>query len=314
MARHLIVGAGASFAECQAATLPERLCLPLMNNFARKLWDDYNPAPLLLAYLGSENIEIPKNGDAREIFFDLERSRPSQINVERFFEFAWHNEEFFPGEWENLIYHGILSPMIFILSQGLWKNGIENCKLQLTPKVATRLNSRDIVVNLNYDTLFEIGLNQAGKHLTFSPNKPTRDSILIAKPHGSINMIINKSLSAFAFGDLNWPGSPQPSDGSANYIGFVPPRLNKNFKDHPISTEILRPIRENAPSTVTFWGIGCTNSDVDLDSIFEQWCRAAKQIEIVNPDGAIFLEFTKRYGMKTRHFDNVQAWLDASSV
>lgn len=314
MVRHLIVGAGASFAECQAAKLPEQLCLPLMSNFARKMWDDYNPAPLLLAYLASENIDIPKNGDAREIFFDLERNRSSQINVERFFEFSWENKGLFPGEWENLIYHGILSPIIFILSQGLWKNGIENCNLQLSPIVATRLNPKDIVVNLNYDTLFEIGLNQTGKHLTFSPNKPSQDSILIAKPHGSINMVINKSLSAFAFGDLSWPGSPQPADGSANYIGFVPPRLNKNFKDHPISTEILRPIRENIPSTVTFWGIGFTNSDVDLNSMFEQWCQVAKKIEIINPDRSIFLEFTKRYGLKMRQFDNVQTWLDGGNV
>jgi hypothetical protein len=49
MTRHLVIGAGASFAECKAASLPDEFCLPLIGNFARKLWKDYNPVVVLRA-------------------------------------------------------------------------------------------------------------------------------------------------------------------------------------------------------------------------------------------------------------------------
>jgi hypothetical protein len=82
--RLLIVGAGASYAEGLTAGLPEELCLPLITNFARRLWSDYNPAQLLAAYLRQEGYE--PTPDPRDLFFRLEEK--AKINIERFFEFA----------------------------------------------------------------------------------------------------------------------------------------------------------------------------------------------------------------------------------
>ncbi len=309
MVRHLIVGAGASYAECKAANLADELCLPLINNFGQKMWADYNPVLLLHAYLNANGINVPADTDARTDFFELERTRRHEFNIELFFEYAWRERFRFPGEWENLIYHGILNPLVFLLSQGLWSKGIIDAPLQLSPNVARRLNAGDVILDLNYDTLFEIGALQAGKQITFLPNTPSQSSLWVAKPHGSINMVVNNERHSFAFGDLDWPGSPQPSDGSKNYAGFIPPRFNKNFSEHPVARTILASLNGSKPAIVTFWGVGFTDSDIDLSELYAAWCVEAKAIEVINPDRQISEILEKRFGNKVQHFGGVESWL-----
>lgn len=180
--RLLVVSAGASYAETEKAGLPEQLRTPLMTNFAERMWRDYNPHYLLSAYI--RNLGHDPGGDAREAFIALEKS--GAANVERFFEYAYNhrdlvvpgNEHFQPStEYENLLLHGILNPLVFLLVDGLFKHGVETTPLPLTQTVAGRLEPGDTVLNLNYDTIFEIGAEQAGHELVFLPNKPTKASL-----------------------------------------------------------------------------------------------------------------------------------------
>lgn len=309
MARHLIVGAGASYGECKAANVPEDLCLPLIKNFARKMWADYNPAAFLISYLHAGDVTVPADGDARELFFELESTRSSEFNIELFFEFAWNERHRFPGAWENLTLHGILNPLVFLLSQGLWSKGIVDAPLQLSPKVASQLEGGDVVLSLNYDTLFEIGASQAGKKITFLPNVPSKDAVWIAKPHGSFNMVVDEQKGSFAFGNLDWPGSGQPANGARNYAGFIPPRFNKKFSDHPWAGMILKPIWDLKPTIVTFWGVGFTKSDADLTELYSRWCRPSEAIEVINPSREVFDIVRSEFGDKVRHFTTVEEWL-----
>jgi hypothetical protein len=205
--------------------------------------------------------------------------------------------------------HGILNPLVFLLSQGLWSKGIADAPLQLSPKVAGKLSGGDVVLDLNCDTLFEIGAEQAGKRITFLPNLSPLDSIWIAKPHGSINMVVNREKGSFAFGNLDWPGSPQPADGGRNYVGFIPPRFNEKFDDHPAAGVILKPIQNLNPTVVTFCGVGFTKSDADLTGFYTQWCKTSERIEVINPDQNVSMTLKSEFGEKVLHFDGVEEWL-----
>ena len=55
-----------------------------MKNFAEKMWRDYNPHYLLSAYL---------RDFGHETFIALEKAQ-SQVNVERFFEYAYNHRDF----------------------------------------------------------------------------------------------------------------------------------------------------------------------------------------------------------------------------
>jgi hypothetical protein len=309
MTTHLIVGAGASFAECKGAGLPEEACLPLISNFAEKMWADYSPVVVLSAFLAERGVETSPNSDLRALFFELENQ--GKANVEQFFEFAWNERQRFPGEWENLTYHGILRPMIDILSAGLWSTGIRGAPLKLSPTLAGTLTGGDVVLDLNYDTLFELGAEQAGKTLTFLPNKPAAGSILVAKPHGSLNMVVNEQRGSFTFGSLDFPGNAQPADGSRNYAGFVPPRLNKSYSQHPAASTILKSLTNLRPAVTTFWGVGYTDSDIDLMNLYAEWCDASNTIEVINPSKAVCDVVRVKHGDKVRHFESVEHWLVA---
>ena len=184
--RLLVVGAGASYAEAEQVGLPEELRPLLMKNFAEKMWREYNPHYLLSAYL--HEIGQDPGTDARQSFIALEKSQPL-VNVERFFEYAYNHRDFVvpghehfqpPSEYDNLLLHGILNPLVFLLVDGLFDQGVETAPLRLARAVASRLQPGDAVLNLNYDTIFELGAEQAGHELVYLPNKPTSASLIIS--------------------------------------------------------------------------------------------------------------------------------------
>lgn len=305
--RILIVGAGATYAEALAAGLPEDLCPPLIANFAQKLWSDYNPSELLASYLSYEGYEVKE--DPLVLFFRLEQMPAGHVNIERFFEFAYANKNQFPGAYENLIYHGILNPLVFILLQGLWKAGdIMKCPLPCTVAVASKLQPGDAVINLNYETIFDIGAIQAGHDLVFLPNALNNNKLTVCKPHGSFNMVVNEEKKAFAFGKLDWPGTPQPADGSKNYVGFIPPRLKKSYRQHWVSSMILEPTRTFHPHVLTFWGVGLTESDTDLLELYRSWSKSAEKVEFINPSRAAMLRAEKLIGKPIEHFVELTQW------
>ena len=211
--KHLIVGAGASLAEALALGNPPDVCPPLIRDFARKTWSNYTPHPLLEAYLrdlGHSDL----GHDPRELFFELEES--GDVDIERFMEFAWANRDrqwqvdttnLPPGYisglriesagsgslstvpdgadsfWENLLYHGIGSPLSFLMSQCFFENGKGWRKLELSRSVGEQLAPGDLVLNLNYDTVFELALMQLGCQFVYSPNMPSENQLSVCKPH-----------------------------------------------------------------------------------------------------------------------------------
>ncbi len=285
-----------------------------MWNFARQLWFDYNPHFLLSAYLRSLGHDA--GSDARAKFIELEKAG-DQVNIERFFAFAYQlrhlvlpgNENFVPSsEYENLLLHGILSPLTFILIQGLLRPKADGAvDLPLARRVAARLRPDDLVVNLNYDTIFELGAEQAGHQLSFIPGSSESGRLSIAKPHGSFNLFINKSQDGFWFSPTLFAGGIQPGDGSSNFAAFVPPRFGKTYAQHPVAAAIIQPLHSVEPWVVTFWGIGLTDSDTDLLDLFRFWSRRAA-VEFVNPDKQAAYRASALLGVPVCYFRSLEDW------
>ncbi len=313
--RLLVVGAGASYAEAQNAGLPEGLRPPLMKDFAARMWRDYNPHFLLSAYL--RQLGHDPGDDARERFIALEKVQAREISIERFFEYAYNhrnwvapgNQDFHPpSEYENLLYHGILNPLVFLLVDGLFKHGVETTPLLLTQTIVGHLHPGDTVLNLNYDTIFEIGAEQAGHKLVFLPNKPTKDCLAVSKPHGSMNLFVDPEQRSLYFARPLFAGSVQPGDGSTNYAGIVPPRLNKQYAQHPAAHIIIEATKSIEPTHVIFWGVGLTDSDKDLLDLYRSWCRSANQVDFINPSVAHVEAARDLLDVSARQYNNVADW------
>ena len=307
--KHLIVGAGATFAEALALGNPVEKCPPLIRDFARKMWENYTPHPYLEEYLRRIGHPEFDPRDPRILFFEL--GEKGMTNVERFMEFVWENRDArFPvsetppagyisglhirmsgtsygpeGErpatfWDDLQYHGIGNALTFYLIQCFHENGAGFRSLELTKSVAAKYGGGDLILNLDYDTVFEIALNQIGRGFVYAPNQSKEDELIVCKPHGSINLVTNER--AFTFGQPEWWGIPEPQ-GFRSFSGFVPPRLNKKYAQHPTAKMILDVARNRHPRHVAMWGVGLTDSDADLIDLYSAWVKRARSVDIINP-------------------------------
>ncbi len=354
----LVIGAGASYAELKNLGIKEELRLPLMSNFARKTWKEFNPHPFLDKYLEEKGYSVLSE-DGREMFYALEAE--NKVNVEEFFEFCWINREhswdwsnnqevkkigfvadmknadgtsqgilpkdflkgirmlsdtsttlkFEMGEadfWDNLLREGIGRPFSESLMHCFHPNDVK--QLTLTKKMISSLNYGDIVISLNYDTLFEIALSQANKLFAYSPNVLS-NSVMVCKPHGSLNFSIkiipNSGELQLTTGSPFWWGSPEmpQSHGGYSYLGLIPPRLNKTYEQNPISKEMLDSIKKLCPESVSFWGVGLTKSDLDLCEVFKNWDNAGNNLEVnvINPDSRVINKFQEIFqSKKLNHF------------
>jgi hypothetical protein len=311
--RALVVGAGASIEEAIRAGAPIDLWPPTIENFAKKLWD--TPPNSFFNYWLPDYFQahgIDPGNDPTSRFIDLCGAPQSQINVERLFEFCWVNKGTkFDGDWENLIHHGILNPMTFLLSQAFYKNGVGIKQLQAGQLVAGHLNDGDIVLSLNYETLFEIAATQCGRTLTYAPNTPTNESILVVKPHGSMNLLADER--SFWFAQPDCIGALPSSDNNfRSWRAIVPPRFNKSYVQHPIAKRILDSIQSAAPSTLTFWGVGLTDSDTDLMAIYRRWAVTASRIEVVNPGSVVRNKVATFLKKDVLWFSSIEDWLSQS--
>ena len=225
--KHLIVGAGATFAEARALENPVEKCPPLIRDFARKMWENYSPHPYLEEYLRQIGHPDFDPRDPRILFFELEER--GVTNVERFMEFVWENRAanlpvsetppagFISGFrirmssathapqaeppvtfWDDLQYHGIGSALQLYLIQCFRENGAGIRSLELTKSIAAQYGSGDLILNLNYDTVFELALQQIAQPFVYAPSQPKENELLVCKPHGSINLVVNDR--GFAFG------------------------------------------------------------------------------------------------------------------
>jgi hypothetical protein len=307
--RLLIVGAGASYAECKAAGLQDSQCMPLMKHLSRKLWSEFSPTPFLEKFL--EEIGTPgpwKN--PIEVFHELELKTPNLI--EKFFAYAWaHRDEFhtqYSRCWDDLMHHGLLNPLIHILVTGLLANNPAN-KLPLSESVTRLLEPDDLVLNLNYDLIFDVALKNAGKEAVYSPNARQPGRIWAFKPHGSFHLAVNEEKKSFYFSQVEFMGSAQPSDGARTYLGFIPPRFKKSFSQHPHAEMIIAPLLKFKPDIISFWGVGSPESDADLFEVYNSLCSTASRIEYVNPSEEDALRFEMLLGRKITHLKSVGQWL-----
>jgi hypothetical protein len=233
-ARLLVVGAGASIEECIRGGIPVEDRFPSIGNFARQLWRDDEGisaanqfvGPYLLAAawaLGSNPLDTFKRLEAI-----------GETNVERFFAWGWSTIRVYaPSRWRDLIKWCLFEPFNFLLMKNFWVNGAIK-PLNAGLLVAARLEPDDIVLNLNYDVLFDIALRQHGFSLTYAPNRTDRSSLLVCKPHGSFNLYVNTRREIFAFGDpldlTSGVRTPDDEEGVwENEPGYVPPRFGKDY-------------------------------------------------------------------------------------
>ena len=333
--RHLIIGAGATLAEAMDHGCSPEFHPPLIRDFARKTWMNYSPHPVLEAYL-HELGYTDFGDDPRALFYQLEEE--GTANIERFLEFAWvnRNRPWMPdlakvlpgfisgckiieaggshvqdapdageGFWDNLLYHGVGSPLQFLMLQCFYENERGWKDFALSKRVVAVLSPGDLVLNLNYDTVFELALRQVNRPFAYSPNAPKPDQILVCKPHGSLNMVSNEQ--GFTFGQPEWLGMPQPQ-GFQSYTGLIPPRLNKSHSQHPMARMILDPVAARAPERLTIWGVGLTESDVDLAEIYRAWASHARVIEVINPDQEVVERVRTLVSCKVIHFSSVTEW------
>lgn len=344
MVRCLVVGAGASVAEGLEFGLPFEQCPPLVSDFAAKLWREFNPHPILDRFLASCGYEV-QNRDGRPLFRQLERNplTRERVNIEKFFEFAWRhrNKSWKPdmapdgslpadyiygfvianeapnavtvnsnisSSWHNLMLHGVGSPLQHILVTQFYENGSRLRQLRVGQSVGKALQPGDVVLSLNYDTLFELALHQIGVLFSYAPNIIAPGEISVCKPHGSLNLVVDDRKSYFCFGRPEWLGVPAPQ-GTVSFSGLLPPRYHKRYEQLPISKKIMRPILDLCPHAVTFWGVGFTSSDVDLLEIYRRWTRSCERVEVINPDGAVAVAAEELLYKKVYCYADVRSWL-----
>lgn len=309
--RILVVGAGASIEEARRANAPEEFWPPTVKNFAKKMWNSSHNQFFnywLPEYLSEQGID-PGN-DPTTVFTELTGDSESVINIERLFEYCWVNKgKKFEGDWENLIYHGLINPLNFLLLMSFYKNGAGINQLEAGKLVSGRLDDGDMVLNLNYDTLFEIAAIQGGRQITYVPNEFKGEGLLIAKPHGSLNLLADEKT--FWFANPNCIGAlPSSADNFRNHRAIVPPRFNKTYAQHDIARTIFEGIVNLRPDTMTFWGVGLTDSDVDLVGIYKAWVASACALEVIDIDAAVAGKAKKIFGAGVQYFPSIEEWLE----
>ena len=309
--RHLVTGAGASIAQAINSGVATEKWPPTMNNFAKKTWEK-SPAPFLSLFLRSKSIDAPEDEDPREIFYALEAQ--GTTNIEEFMEFSWRIKDTLPecqpgwSWWNNLMRHSVGDPIALLINQAFWGNGVECVDLDLTKQVLSKFSSEDLVLNLNYDTLIEIALMQAGTLFAYLPNRAGPEFLPVCKPHGSLNMAFTDESFAFGQPDNLWPLFTT-GDNRRAFTGLIPPRSNKSYKQMPMAKIILDGVSERRPSSIVFWGIGLTGSDVDLNEIYKSWSERVDFIDVINPDLSVGEQIEFITGVSTRRYEAAEDWL-----
>ncbi|MEE8261136.1 MAG: hypothetical protein V3R83_01525 [Gammaproteobacteria bacterium] len=308
--RILVIGAGASIEEARRVNAPEEFYPPTVANFAEKMWDGPHNQFFnywLPDYLADHGID--PESDPTSVFIKLAKEPDRGINVERLFEYCYANKgKKFQGDWENLIYHGVLNPLTFLLSMVFYENGVGIQQLKAGQLVAGKLDDGDLALNLNYDTLFEIAATQLGLQITYVPNEFSGKGILVAKPHGSINLLADETSFRFAQPD-SIGAVPSSADNYRNYRAIVPPRFNKSYDQHPIARIIFDNVVTLRPEIMTFWGVGLTDSDVDLIELYTTWLESTSVVEVINPNTGAAHRAEMIFKRHVKRYPTIEEWL-----
>lgn len=331
MNRLLVIGSGATVEECkQSGNRPNDpdWLFPVTRNFCSKL---FNPTSEVLlrttaSYLEDRGIAFdPKRRNLRVgnsftgddmrrspigTFLELEARIPEQHNIERLCEHAWHAFGNEPEFWTAFVHDGIYLKLFARFTEQF---GLGPGKSMVAGrKVAQILISGDVVLNLNYDIAFDLALKQIGKIFCYAPEvKP--DTISVLKPHGSFNFYVNPKNGNCSFEEPDQiPGSvgiPDPEGGIFfPQHGIIPPRLNKSYEQHPASQMILSTGRPFFPKVVTFWGVGLTDSDIDLLAVYQESTKKADSVEFINPCVEAYRTAVSLLSIKIVHFQSLDQW------
>jgi hypothetical protein len=289
----------------------QRVCA----SYLEALGIQYDPSVLQAheSAKGGQASSYSTQGSPRFVYRRLEAENPSKHNVERLFEHAWRHHASDDDFLDALMWDGVFA---YLFNESITQFGFPSQQMRrLTSGVAVaeRLFSGDCVLNLNYDVVFDLALRQARRYFSYAPQL-WRDSILVFKPHGSFNLFVNRLMQAFVFGDPSRiRGSyafRDPSGGVwSSAAGFVPPRLHKEYAQHPIAAQILAGIDSVRPDVVTFWGVGLTDSDVDLLDIYRAMSQKASRVEFINPDVAAHSRAQNLLGVSIQHDSTLDSWL-----
>ena len=279
----IIVGAGASIEECLRSGNSSPLMFPTLKNFAETMWSDWRPEPFLSSYVASLVDGSATSDDPLTIFLRLENA--GATNVERFFEYCWeHRSLYDPMAWNDMLYGCFALPITTIMGQKLFDNGRGWRNFRAAESVIKTLHVGDLVISLNYDIIFDIAIERSGKKFGYLPMDGHEQTVLLAKPHGSIHMLVNEREGSFAFAQpTSWGGGTHAGEANLS-ASILPPRLNKSYRDVPIARLIVEAASRYKPSSLSFWGVGFTDSDLDLNELYRKLANTTRKIELINPD------------------------------
>lgn len=120
-------------------------------------------------------------------------------------------------------------------------------------------------------------------------------------------MIVSKD-GRFAFSQPEAAGAS--IEGWTCFIGLIPPRLNKKYSQHPISEQIIENLKSHPkPNILTFWGVGITESDIDLNEIYTDWSISADTIEVINPDKQVSDKVSHLLSKKVDWYPSIDEWV-----
>lgn len=317
--RLLVVGAGASFAEGNVSSANPNTTkpFPLLRNFAATVFGNTVALQAVVAsYLTDLSITFAATGPFEETavgtFIGLERA--GTVNVEELFEHVWERHGGTSDLWNVLVREAIFDGLfrIFTGHLGLSETAAGFPTLRLGTRVASHLHAGDRVVNLNYDTVFDIALQQAQKFILYSPAEDS-EAVLVYKPHGSLNLYADQASGDFFFASPCKPHGSPDIRGEAGRAwslsaAIIPPRLGKGYAQKSIAHYVLSRLEGFQPSIVTFWGVGLAPSDGDLLDIYVHACASATRVESVNPDPAIYDRAGSVLKVPITHYKDLDEW------
>jgi hypothetical protein len=331
----LVVGAGASIQEYLQNGAGSPPGFPSVANFCGKLFqesavlqfasakyleflgipfDDY----ILRVYgdktPGSKKLKDGwRDSSPLKIFVDKEAEDPGTFNIEKLTEYIWlttsKNDRQF---WNSYVEWGIYQSLSVIQISNFLAEGVTYKQMTAGQLASSFLMPGDRVLNLNYDTCFDIALKQKVGAISYAPMEVS-DTVIIHKPHGSLNLYVNAERGRFSFCEPDGiPGTltyPDPEGGSWHpNLGIVPPRLSKSYAEHPIAARILSPLKLFAPKRLTFWGVGLTESDQDLAALYTNCVNSCVIVDFINPDAEASERAARILERNIRHYETLEDW------
>lgn len=106
-------------------------------------------------------------------------------------------------------------------------------------------------------------------------------------------------------------GSSTPADPEwRSYTGLIPPRFDKSYEQNPASKMMIESVQQLQPNEIVFWGIGFTESDIDLNELFKKWCKNKPIISVANPIIEVAKKIESNLSCMVNHYSTIEKWLE----